>query len=277
MSWDQTELKKFNKSNTSESCNYLDSHSKPIEMYVFIDPLCPNCWYFEPYIKKFSLEYGRFFTIQQILSPSINRDQLSCRKSSYSSNNFTVSNPWIVSFAIKAAEIQGKRAGKTFLRKLQEHLFLRNLDISNEQILMEIAREAKLDLEEFVEDMHSATARKAFQSDVQLRHEMEIDITPTVVFFNHSNDDQGIKIVGLYPYEVYEFILQETLQITPIPSEKPPLEEFLKRHNMVRSKEISIVYDWSLSKTEKELKKLQFRQRVNRVNENERCYWKYKE
>jgi predicted DsbA family dithiol-disulfide isomerase len=245
-------------------------------MYLFIDPLCPDCWYLEPYIKKFSLEYGRFFTIQQIICPSLNRDQRSCRNFSYLPNKSTVSNPWIVSLAIKAAEIQGKRAGKTFFRKLQEQHFLRNLDISKEQILLEIAQEAKLDLEEFVEDMHSTSARKAFQSDVQLKHEMEIDVTPTVVFFNHSNDDQGIKIVGLYPYEVYEYILQETLKITPIPSEKPPLEEFLKRHNMVRSKEISIVYDWSLSKTEKELKKLQFRQRVNRINENERYYWQYK-
>ncbi|WP_156288890.1 ClpXP adapter SpxH family protein [Oceanobacillus salinisoli] len=292
MSWDQTGLRKSNKSSTSENRDYLENHNpKPIEMYVFIDPLCPECWYFEPYLKKLTLEYGRFFTTQPIVSISMNRENF-CKsiklkdpwtKTKQTKINFdtqlekSISNPWMVSLAIKAAEIQGKKAGKAFLRKIQEYLFLRRLDISKEHILMEIAQEANLDMEEFEEDLYSTSAKKAFQCDVHLTHEMEIDDTPTIVFFNHSKDEQGIKIAGLYPYEVYEFILQETLKINPIPSEKPPLEEFLKKYDIVGSKEISIVYDWSLAKTEKEMKKLQFRQKVDRIHEKQGTYWKYTE
>lgn len=280
MSWDHTGLKKFN--SLYHNYNYLTRNSKPIELYVFIDPLCPECWHFEAYLRKFALEYGRFFTVRHIVSPPVNRETYSAkankRKMTCTNPNgdTTISNPWAVALAIKAAEIQGKRAGNKFIRKLQENLFLRQVDISNEQILIEIARDAKLDMEEFTDDMHSSTAKKAYQGDVQLTHEMEIEVTPTIVFFNHSNEEQGIKLAGLYPYEVYEYILQETLKMNPIPSEKPPLEEFLKKYNTVASKEVSIVYDWSLTKTERELKKLQFKQRVHRFENKDGCYWKYK-
>ncbi|WP_085992710.1 ClpXP adapter SpxH family protein [Oceanobacillus senegalensis] len=286
MSWNQIGLSNFNNTNTSESCNYQNFNPKPIEMYVFIDPLCPDCWYFDPYLKKLTLEYGRFFTTRPIVSIAINRESL-CR----SKNNFkkltrqseqtlnqiekSINSPWIVSLAIKAAEIQGKKSGKAFLRKLQENLYLRKRNISKEEILIDIAKQANLDIEEFTEDLYSSSAKKAFQRDVQLTHEMEIEDIPTIVFFNHSNDDQGIKISGVYSYEVYEFILRETLKNTPIPSAKPPLEEFIQNFEVVGSKEISIVYDWSISKTEKEMKKLQFKQKVDKISSQQGTFWKY--
>lgn len=275
MSWDHTGLKKVNNSYTSDNYNYLARNSKPIEMYVFIDPLCPECWNFEAYLRKFSLEYGRFFTVRHIVSTPVNRDYYYTKATKKKFNETPISNPWAVALAIKAAEIQGKRAGNKFIRKLQEYLFLHRVDIYDEKALIEIASDAGLDMDEFTEDMHSSTARKAYQGDVQLTHEMEIEITPTIVFFNHNNDDQGVKLAGLYPYEVYEYLLQETLKMNPIPSEKPPLEEFLKKYNNVESKEISIVYDWSLTKTERELKKLQFKRRVNRIENEDGSYWRY--
>ena len=68
MSWNQTELTSSNHTNTSANYSYVDIVQKPIEIFVFIDPLCAECWSLEPYLKKLSVEYGRFFTIRQIVS-----------------------------------------------------------------------------------------------------------------------------------------------------------------------------------------------------------------
>ena len=295
MSWNQTELTSSNHTNTSANYSYVDIVQKPIEIFVFIDPLCAECWSLEPYLKKLSVEYGRFFTIRQIVSGQLRalntdsfdkprklkdmwertakRTGMSCDGDLWVEN--PVSYPWIASLAIKAAELQGKKAGMVFLRKLQENLFLKKQNISDGDVLLQCAKEAKLDVEEFERDLFSGSAKKAYQCDLKLTREMEVDYIPTIVFFNQVVEEEGIKISGLYPYEIYELVLKEMLQRTPIPSVKPPLETFLEYYEVVGTKEISVVYDWSLAKTEKEMKKLQFQQVVEKIPAKYGSFWKY--
>lgn len=257
--------------------NYHELSPKPIEMYVFLDPLCPECWSLEPYIRKLSIEYGRFFTHRSIVSTlfhPVNSKKQSIREHTTCQKENEITCPWNVSIAIKAAEIQGKKSAKMFLRKLQEYVFIKNEDVSKDDILIKIAEEINIDVDEFLEDLHGTSAKRAFQCDVKLTREMEITHKPTIIFFNQDSDDYGIKIPGVYPYEVYELILQELLEMIPIPSQKPPLETFVKKHGVVSSHEISIIYDWTPSKTEKELKKLQFKQSVQRFQIEDRDFWR---
>jgi predicted DsbA family dithiol-disulfide isomerase len=294
VSWNQTELSSTH-ANTSGNYSFFDVLQKPIEMYVFVDPLCPECWALEPYIKKLSIEYGRFFTVRPIVSGHINtlnRDQfdkpkrlrdiwektakrtgMSCDGDLWIDNPIT--SPWLASIAIKAAELQGKKAGRQFLRKIQEEAFLNKQDISDESVLLKCAERANLDTAEFQSDLYSSSAKKAFQCDLKLTQEMEVDYIPTIVFFNQMVEEQGIKVSGLYPYEIYVRVLQEILRIHPIPSEKPSLEDFLAHYNIVGSKEISVVYDWSQAQTEKEMKKLQLKQIVERIPVKYGSFWKY--
>ncbi|MCC2251395.1 DsbA family protein [Virgibacillus sp. AGTR] len=266
-----------------------------MEIYVFVDPLCPECWALEPFLKKLSMEYGRFFTIRPIISGhlnTLNKDQfdrprkikdiwektakrtgMCCDGDLWTEN--PIPYPWIASLAIKAAELQGKKAGRIFLRKIQESAFLYKQDISDEEVLYACAKAANLDTDEFRNDLYSSSAKKAFQCDLKLTQEMEVDFIPTIVFFNQVTEEQGIKISGLYPYEIYVRILREILQKEPIPSEKPPLESFLSFYKTVGTKEIAVVYDWSMAKAEREMKKLQLKQRVVRVPVKYGDFWKY--
>src|SRR5699024_6899867 len=88
-------------------------------------------------------------------------------------------------------------------------------------------------------------------------------------------DEQGIKISGLYPYDIYVLVLKEILQKNPIPSEKPPLEDFMAFYEVVGNKEISVVYDWSPAKTDREMKKLQLRQKVEKIPVKYGTFWRY--
>ncbi|MFD2208505.1 ClpXP adapter SpxH family protein [Virgibacillus halophilus] len=297
MSWDRKGLtgSSSTKTDTSSTYSYFDVMQKPLEMYVFVDPLCAECWSLEPYLKKLSLEYGRFFTIRPVLSnylmPMTNekfktprklkeiwektakRTGMSCDGNLWLEKPFI--SPWITPLAIKAAELQGKKAGRVFLRKVQEYLFLHNADVTDEEVLLQCGRDSKLDLYEFQNDLNSTSAKKALQADIKLTKEMEVDYIPTIVFFNQRIDEQGIKISGLYPYEIYVKVLCEVLQKHPIPSEKPSLEDFLAFYGIVASKEVSVVYDWSIAKAEKELKKLQLRQIVEKIPAKYGCFWKY--
>lgn len=268
---------------------------KPLEIYVFIDPLCPECWALEPILKKLQIEYGKYFSIRHVLSgrlASLNlrkatlngnianvwertasRSGMSCDGDIWFEN--PISAPFTASIAIKAAELQGRKVGLKFLRKLQELLFLQKQNISEEGVLTDCANEVGLEIDEFVKDLHSESAAKAFQCDLKITSEMEVDSIPTLVFFNENIEEEGMKVTGLYSYDVYVRIIQDLLEDVPEPSSPPPLEEFMKYFKFVAAKEIAVVYNLELHEVEKEMKKLMLKQKVELVPVKYGTFWRY--
>ncbi|WP_338449032.1 ClpXP adapter SpxH family protein [Niallia oryzisoli] len=281
----------FNTASYPCHCN----EKKPIEIYMFIDPLCPECWALEPIMKKLQIEYGQYFKIKHVVSGSLamlnlgrknkyetiaelwdktgSRFGMSCDGSLWLEN--PISAPYLASIAIKAAELQGRKAGIRFLRKLQEMLFLEKQNISTLEVLQVCAESAGLDVSEFISDIHSNSAAKAFQCDLKITSEMDVSEIPTLVFFNENIEEEGIKITGNYPYEVYVQIIEEMLQEQPVKSNPPPLEVFLKHFHLVASKEISVVYNKTVQEVERELKKLQLKQLVEKVPAKYGTFWRY--
>ncbi|MBA2874939.1 ClpXP adapter SpxH family protein [Thermaerobacillus caldiproteolyticus] len=276
----------------SQLCN---GNKKPLEIYLFIDPLCPECWGLEPVLKKLIIEYGRFFTLKYVLSGKLatlnirkkqkfeniahiwertaSRSGMSCDGSLWFEN--PISTPYAASIAIKAAELQGKRAGIRFLRKLQELLFLEKQNVSDVTVLIECAKSVGLDVDEFVKDLQSNSAAKAFQCDLKISSEMDVHEIPTLVFFNENIEEEGIKISGCYPYEIYVELIHEMLGFCPEPTPPPPLESFLSHFKFVATKEIAVVYNMSIHKVEKEMKKLQLKQKVEKVPVKHGTFWRY--
>lgn len=262
---------------------------------MFIDPLCPECWALEPILKKLQIEYGRYFSIKHILSGRLanlnmskkknleniaqawektaSRSGMSCDGTLWLEN--PVDTPYTVSIALKAAELQGRRAGLRFLRKIQEMLFLEKQNISNLGVLQDCAGNSGLDIEEFMIDIHSESAAKAFQCDMKITSEMDVQETPTLVFFNENAEDEGIKITGTYQYEVYVQILAEMLSEKPIQAVPPSLETFMEFFKFVASKEIAVVYNMSISQIEREMKKLLLKQVVEQIPAKYGTFWRY--
>ncbi len=281
--------------NVNSSIHKNCSDKKPIEIYMFIDPLCPECWALEPILKKLQVEYGRYFSIKHVLSGRLanlhltrkknyeniadlwektaSRSGMSCDGTLWLEN--PVSAPYNVSIAIKAAELQGRRSGIRFLRKIQEALFVEKRNISDLAVLRECADSAGLDMEEFTNDLHSDSAAKAFQCDLKITSEMDVHEIPTMVFFNENAEDEGIKITGSYPYEVYVQILEEMMSEKPIQSPPPSLEMFLKFFKFVASKEIAVVYNLPISQIELEMKKLLLKQVVEQIPAKYGTFWRY--
>lgn len=283
----------FERKPTSPHC--YGSEKKPLELFMFIDPLCPECWALEPIIKKLIIEYGRYFSIKHVLSgrlASLNigkkhgyenmaehwektatRSGMSCDGSLWFEN--PISSPHLASIAIKAAELQGRKSGIRFLRKLQEVLFLDKQNVSSFDVLKGCAKNTGLDVAEFINDIHSDSAAKAFQCDLKITSEMDVQEIPTLVFFNEHIEDEGIKVTGFYPYEVYEQIIEEMLAEKPERMDPPPIETFIKYFKFVASKEIAVVYNLTINEAEREMKKLQLKQMVERIPVKYGVFWRY--
>ncbi|WP_414429525.1 protease adaptor protein SpxH [Bacillus sonorensis] len=265
-----------------------------MEIYMFVDPLSPECWALEPAIKKLKIRYGRFFTLRMIAACSItalnvqkrkkrrlaeawekiaSKSGMSCDGSLWFDN--PLSAPYLASLALKAAELQGRKAGLQFLRSMQERLFLNKQDITDEQVLFNIAESTQLDSNEFKKDLHSQNAVKALQCDMKIAAEMEVTSVPTLTFFNSHREGEGLKVTGLYSYDIYEEVLFEMLGDEPKPSQTPPLELFVEYFQFVADKEIAVVYDWTLEQVEREMKKLAFSGKVKRVEAKHGMFWRY--
>ena len=272
----------------------------PIEIYTFLDPLCPECWAFEPTLKKLQVEYGQYFRNRYFVAGKI-ETILPCRNSKENQKvenlakvwektgsrtgmscdgdiwfEDPISTPYVASLAIKAAEMQGRQIGLRFLRKLRECLFLDKKNISKEDVLIECAKLAGLDIEEFTKDLHSDGAIKALQCDIKASRELGISSVPTFIFFNDRIEEEGLKVAGCYPYHVYEQILKEMLGFSPEPNKNMSIESFLRQYNFVATKEVSFVLDLTMEEAEKQLKALLLQQQVERVPVKYGTFWRYK-
>lgn len=251
------------------------SQSRPIELYVFVDPLCSACWSLQPLLRKLQIEYDRYFSLQLALRTSIPKTNACCR------NEDDVmacekSHPAFPSIAMKAAEFQGKRAGFRFLSKMYEYTFLKNRNITSFSVLTEIAEKLDLDVDEFIRDFSSKNVMRSLQVDLYLAKEMEVVEAPTFVFFNGNIEDEGLMVSGSYPYEVYEQILEELLGCTISPECPPELDDLLQRFDSMSTQEIASIYSLSEKDAERELKKRLLQQKVERLTLQNTTLWRNK-
>ncbi|MFB4210869.1 ClpXP adapter SpxH family protein [Shouchella sp. JSM 1781072] len=278
-------------------CGISDSRErlplkKPIEIYLFIDPLCQECWSMEPIIKKLQIEYGHYFKVRILLAGKLSHwnafdrslkkrsqreqtlDPTMCCAGNVELNKMDL-HPYNAFMAVKAAELQGPRAGHRFLRKLREALFLRKCNVTDEAILKECSREAGLDEDVFLADLHSATATKALQCDIQTTSEMDVESVPSLVFFNGNSEEAGIKVSGSYPYHIYEQLLEDMLGHKPERASHPQLEVFLRHYGFLATSEIATVLDKSPEEVERSLKTLMLQQKVEAVPFKYGTFWKW--
>lgn len=270
--------------------SFVCGNDRPLELYLFIDPLCSDCFSLEPVIKKLQFEYGHYFSLTYVLSgkltnlnhghrkarskleKTINRKCIDCGDLEAEQN---VNSPYLASIAVKAAELQGKKAGIRFLRKLQEYVYLKGENISKLDTLMVCAKEAQLDVDEFVKDIHSESTSHAFQCDLKITNDMDVTETPTIVFFNNNVEEEGLKLSGVNSYEVYLEVMKEILGDLPTSHSLPPLVSFIKYHEIVSTKDIAFVYDLPHLKVELEMKKLMLQQMVEKLNTEHGTFWRY--
>ena len=147
----------------AHSENYANPLIKPVELYIFIDPLCKQGFILQKIIRRLQLQYDHYFTYRFVLSTDLT--SLNCYSNHLKDCNdhfpLDISHPVLPSIAVKAAELQGKRAGYKYLTKLQEYAMLSNKNVNSHTTLLEIAQEVQLDMDEFASDFGSKEAARA--------------------------------------------------------------------------------------------------------------------
>lgn len=244
--------------------------ARPLEIYAFLDPLCPDSWRFQMTLKRLQLDYGHYFTLRVILSTNVsqlNNGSVSQCSAPVQADQpiMEIEHPVLPSIAVKAAEFQGKRVANRFLSNLQEAYFVYRQNVNSLTTLKGIAQESAIDVKEFLQDIRSKECAKSFQSDLSISCEMEIDQFPSIVFFSGNIEDEGIKISGTYSYEIYEHVLSEMLGESLEKQAPPDVEYLLDHFTSLSSKEIAMYYNMHEKQVEYEMKKKYLQREVDRV------------
>lgn len=250
------------------------SLSKPIEVYAFVDPLCSKSWALQPLLRKLQIEYEKYFTLKIVLRTSLPKMNLTCLNDKNDLTACDKHHPAFPSIAMKAAEFQGKRAGFRFLSKLYEYTYVKSRNVLSFSVLVEIAENLGLDVDEFILDFSSHNVVRSLQVDLYLANEMEVDDAPSFVFFNENIEDEGLKVNGLHSYEIYVQILEEMVGNPITPDAPPSLDDLFQRFDTLATKEIAEIYHIPEKSAERELKKQLLMQKIERLPMNNMTLWR---
>lgn len=170
-----------------------------IEIYLFINPLGSKCYQAEKELltfiesksdKKVHFRFIPFHNLQTV-SNYMKFHQLPERNLAL--RNEICGNTYSACLAYKAALMQGKKKGRTFLMNLQKAV-VEDQCVFSETLLKTIAQQSHLDVEMFLEDKQSDFAKKDYEKDQQIAREMNIQCTPSLVLFDNLTDDYGLLL-----------------------------------------------------------------------------------
>ncbi|MGX7420168.1 DsbA family protein [Carnobacterium gallinarum] len=176
----------------------IPTFKRVIEIYLFVNPIGSRCYESEKEVLDFVkdldqkvhfrfIPFHNFQTITNFMQfnqmPEKNLDL----------RNKICHNTYFASLAYKAALMQGKKKGRTFLLTLQHELVENNV-IFSEALLIQVAEEAKLDIPMFLEDKESDFAKASYEADQRIAREMSIKNNPSMVIFDNENDTYGLLV-----------------------------------------------------------------------------------
>lgn len=207
----------------------MQSKNQVLEVYLFINPFEQASYQDEKNVLAFAENQTKKTKIH--FMPFLNFNTLSQYMSAHhipekdlDKRNALYSQMYDACLAYAAATMQGKKKARNFLLALQKGLF-EEQKIYSQDLVVEKAREAKLDVPMFLEDKASDYARTVFLADQKVATEMHISSTTSCVIYNEALFDFGVLIEESVTAELLTRLCADKAMITEhlASKEKPAL------------------------------------------------------
>lgn len=171
-----------------------------LEIHLFVNPLGHRCFQCERDLLRVDVQLNNTVNFQFI--PLMNMQTIDKTLRDYRNHHWQVINQqkvanttYSVILDYKAALFQGRKRGRMYLLAIQKALLEEQADY-NVQLVQRLAKQAKLDMEMFMEDRQSALAKKCFKKDQRLANQMGITDSATAVVINTSNPEYGTLVTN---------------------------------------------------------------------------------
>ncbi|MDO4671043.1 MAG: DsbA family protein [Aerococcus sp.] len=118
-----------------------------------------------------------------------------------------------MALSYKAALFQGKKRGRQMLLAMQEYFINEEQAFSNDD-MKAIAASVGLDVDMWLEDLHSDRVRRDYQEDMRLARQMNIITQPSLVVFDSLNFEYGVKVENIMSATEIEELLTDLASST---------------------------------------------------------------
>ena len=266
---------------------------KAVKIVYFTDPICSSCWGIEPQLRKLKLEYGEYFEIEYRMggllpswdiysSGGINSPSDVASHWEEAGDYYEMpmdGGVWLEdpldssyppSIAVKAAELQSKEKGISFMRKLREMLFLKKKNITKWEHLQQAARETGLDTFQFKAD-YEGKANELFREDLNLGKQLGVRGFPTL-FFTDADNNQAL-VYGFRPYEVFENTIKKFVPVAEKKQYDHSPDRLFSHFPTLMTKEFAVLTEDSLANAEQVLTGLLAEGKVSNFKSKNGVLW----
>lgn len=244
----------------------LNVPEKKLNLYYVTDPICSHCWALEPVLGKFKEQYGHYFNFQTVMGGLLEKWEGFADVSNGIENPSDVAGHWREvgeysrmpidgsvwlenpiqssyppSRVFKVIQKQDVQLADVFLREARKAVFPFNRNIAEDHVLIEIVNQLGLDGEGIVKEAGLSSGQQLLNEDFALARSLGVRGFPTIIIVNEDN--KGVKIVGLRPFEYYVKGLQQILSEDLQPKTPPTLNNLLEKEGLLFSREIEEMYD----------------------------------
>ncbi|RRK11548.1 DsbA family protein [Lactiplantibacillus garii] len=169
-----------------------------LEVYLFVNPLATQCVRDEQNVLRLANDSDKQIQFQFVPLLNINVIQRALKSQGIATADWQAQNQqsqtlYRVILDYKAALFQGKKRGRNFLIALQSAM-LKAKQHYSEDLVRQVARDCKIDLDMFMEDRNGHLAKQAFKADQRLASEMNITEASSAVVFDCDQYDYGVLL-----------------------------------------------------------------------------------
>ncbi|WP_195852528.1 DsbA family protein [Aerococcus sanguinicola] len=191
-------MKQFQYSHKQTTDLTAEDHDHVFELFLFVNPMGSNCHSCEEEVLDFMEHtdkrvYYRFIACNDFRLFNEYLKQKNWTKLSLGERNRLYCHMHQIAVGYKAALLQGKKVGRQFLMTMQEHFGLAEEEFTKERML-ELAKEARVDLEMWQEDIDSGSALKSYHTDLKIAQQMKIRSNPSLVIFDNLDFRYSLKL-----------------------------------------------------------------------------------
>ena len=186
-----------------------------MQFVYFASPMCSWCWGFSPVVQKLKKEYGAN-KIRLVLTPfrvdttepmddalrnyvlgqwhKVHQTTGQAFDFRFAMPKDFIYNTTLVCLSIKAFCNQLIEQELDYMHDLQHLYYTKNQDLTNEDILIEIAEKFGLNTSQFKQDLHSELTKEELEKDFSMCQQLNVRSYPTLML--EQNDEYSVLANG---------------------------------------------------------------------------------
>lgn len=192
-----------------------------MQLAYFASPMCSWCWGFSPVIEQVQKTFAQEIDFRLVLVPfridtvepmneklrnyvleqwhKVHETTAQSFEFTFKMPKYFVYNTMPACLAIKAFTIQQPKNELKYLNTIHEAFYTKNIDVTNEKILINLAKNYEIEIDSFVEDINSTNIRTLLQKDFNYCQQLGANAYPTLIGIH--NGKNTLLSHGFSPFE----------------------------------------------------------------------------